>query len=89
MSIYNFYSSSLAESTAALPKMHPRETSENFKKEFTTIDGEVLKIEEIHVFPLRILVKESARISSWQYPYIESILVKLKTDNDVVGYGKI
>ena len=47
-----------------------------------------MKIEEIHVFPLRIPFKESARISSWQYPCIESILVKIKTDNDVFGYGE-
>lgn len=47
-----------------------------------------MEIEEIHVFPLRIPFKEVAGISSWQYPYIESILVKIKTDNGVIGYGE-
>lgn len=47
-----------------------------------------MKIEEIHVFPLRIPFKGAARIASWDYPYIESILVKIRTDDNVVGYGE-
>ena len=52
------------------------------------IEGGILEIEEIHVFPLRIPFKEAARIASWDYPYIESALVEVKTDGNVVGYGE-
>ena len=47
-----------------------------------------MKIEEIHVFPLRIPYKEMTRIAFWDYPYIESILVEIRTDDNVVGYGE-
>ena len=47
-----------------------------------------MRIEEIHVFPLRISFKGAARIASWEYPFIESLLVKIRTDDNVVGYGE-
>jgi L-alanine-DL-glutamate epimerase-like enolase superfamily enzyme len=46
-----------------------------------------LKISEIQVFPLRIPFKRSARISSWDFGFCESMLVKLKA-NDFVGLGE-
>ncbi len=46
-----------------------------------------MKIEEVHVFPLRIPFKKSARIASWEYQYSESMLVKVKA-GDLVGYGE-
>jgi len=46
-----------------------------------------LKIEEIQVFPLRIPFKMSARISSWDFGFCESMLVKLKS-SDFVGFGE-
>jgi L-alanine-DL-glutamate epimerase-like enolase superfamily enzyme len=46
-----------------------------------------LKIEEIRVFALRIPFKISARISSSEYRYCESMLVKLKA-GDFLGYGE-
>ncbi len=50
-------------------------------------EREVLKIQEIQAFPLRIPFRRSARISSWEYQWCESILVKVKAD-DFVGYGE-
>lgn len=47
-----------------------------------------LKINEIDVFPLKIPFKRSARIASYEYPYIESILVRVKTSNNIIGYGE-
>jgi len=46
-----------------------------------------LKIEEIQVFPLRIPFKISARISSWDFGFCESMLVKLKSSG-FVGFGE-
>ena len=47
----------------------------------------MLKIEEIHAFPLRIPYRKSARIASSVYQCCESILVKIKA-GDFVGYGE-
>jgi len=57
-------------------------------KNLITVEGNVLKIEDIHVFPLGIPFKGAARIASWEYPFIESLLVKIRTDDNVVGYGE-
>lgn len=46
-----------------------------------------MKIEEIRVLALRIPFKTSARISSSEYRYCESVLVRLKAA-DSVGYGE-
>jgi len=49
--------------------------------------GLALNIEEIHVFPLKIPFKKSAKISSWDFGFCESMVVKLKA-NDFVGFGE-
>jgi L-alanine-DL-glutamate epimerase-like enolase superfamily enzyme len=47
-----------------------------------------MKIEEIEVFPLKIPYKMAARISSFEYPYVESMLVKIRTNENLYGYGE-
>jgi L-alanine-DL-glutamate epimerase-like enolase superfamily enzyme len=47
-----------------------------------------LRIEKIEVFPLRIPFKMAARIASFEYPFIESILVKIGIGDNLVGYGE-
>jgi L-alanine-DL-glutamate epimerase-like enolase superfamily enzyme len=47
-----------------------------------------LKIEEIEVFPLRIPYKMAARIAFFEYPYVESMLVRIRTNDNLFGYGE-
>jgi len=47
-----------------------------------------LKIEEIEVFPLKIPLKMAARIASFNYAYVESMLVKVRTNNNLFGFGE-
>jgi L-alanine-DL-glutamate epimerase-like enolase superfamily enzyme len=47
-----------------------------------------LKIEEIEVFPLRIPYKMAARTAFFEYPYVESMLVRIRTSENLVGYGE-
>ena len=46
-----------------------------------------MKIERIQVFPCRIPFKKTAKISSWDFGFCESMLVKLNA-NDFVGFGE-
>ncbi len=46
-----------------------------------------MRIEEIQIFPLRIPFKKSAGIASFEYPYCESMLVKVRAGK-CVGYGE-
>ncbi len=47
-----------------------------------------MKIEEIEVFPLKIPFKMAARIASFEFPYVESMLVKIRTNDNLFGYGE-
>ncbi|MGA2972450.1 MAG: enolase C-terminal domain-like protein [Candidatus Bathyarchaeia archaeon] len=55
---------------------------------YTLLEGKGLKIEEIEVFPLRIPYKMAARIASFEYPYVESMLVRIRTSDNLFGYGE-
>lgn len=55
---------------------------------YTLHEGESLKIEEIELFPLKIPYKMAARISSFEYPCVESMLVRVRTNDDLYGYGE-
>jgi len=47
-----------------------------------------LKIKQVEVFPVKIPYKMAARIASSESSYVESMLVKITTNDNLFGYGE-
>jgi len=47
-----------------------------------------LQIKEIYVYSLKIPYRQSAPIASYDYPYTESVIVEIRTDENITGYGE-
>jgi L-alanine-DL-glutamate epimerase-like enolase superfamily enzyme len=54
----------------------------------TAPGGERLKINQIELFPVKIPYKMAARIASSEANYVESMLVKITTNENQFGYGE-